>query len=224
MKKYYYLFLIRTFMSTFSFVYAEQKKTGLKLFNKVIYLDPGHGGLDPGTVYKNIYEKDINLSICLKLQEVLENEGAIIYLTRYGDYDLSKNYTGDRKRSDLNNRARIINESGADLYLSIHLNSLSSSTWKGAQVFYDDVNKKNKIFADIMQEQLHNDLKTQREVKEIYNILMNRKIIIPGLLIEVGFLSNPNDRYKLQKSDYQYKIAESIKNGIIKYLELNYNS
>ena len=222
MKKYYYLFLILTFMSTFSFVYADQKKTSLKLFNKVIYLDPGHGGLDPGTVYKNIYEKDINLSICLKLQEVLENEGAIIYLTRYGDYDLSKSNVRDRKHSDLNNRARIINESGADLYLSIHLNSLSSSTWKGAQVFYDDVNEKNKAFADLMQEQLHNDLKTQREVKEIYNILMNRKITVPGLLIEVGFLSNPNDRYKLQKADYQYKIAESIKNGVIKYFEINY--
>ena len=64
-------------------------------------------------------------------------------MTRYGDYDLSKNYTGSRKKSDLNNRAKIINTSKADIYISIHLNSISSSTWSGAQVFYDDVNDKN---------------------------------------------------------------------------------
>ena len=180
---------------------------------------PSHGGLDPGTVYKNIYEKDINLEICKKLQNILENEGAIVYLTRYGDYDLSKSYTGSRKKSDLNNRAKIINDSKADLYISIHLNSISSSTWSGAQVFYDDVNEKNYDLALLMQDQLKKDLKTTREVKEISTMLMNRKIIIPGILIEAGFLSNPNDRYLLQKADYQYKIVESIKKGIIKYFE-----
>ena len=152
-----------------------------------------------------------------KLQSVLEEEGAIVYLTRYDDYDLSKNYTGSRKKSDLNNRAKIINNSNADIYISIHLNSISSSTWSGAQVFYDDVNEKNHDLAILMQKQLKEDLKTTRKVKEISTMLMNRKITIPGLLIEVGFLSNPNDRYKLQKSEYQYKIAESIKKGIIKY-------
>ena len=70
-----------------------------------------------------------------------------------------------------------------------------------------------------MQEQLKNDLKTNREVKEISTMLMNRKIIIPGILIEAGFLSNPNDRYLLQQANYQYKIVESIKKGIIKYFE-----
>ena len=114
-------------------------------------------------------------------------------------------------------RAKIINKSKADLYISIHLNSIKSSTWKGAQVFYDDVNSNNKELAILMQKTLKKELKTNREVKEINNMLMNRKIIIPGILIEVGFLSNPNERYLLQKSDYQYKICESIKKGIIKY-------
>ena len=219
MKKIYSLFLIIVFICTISFVNANVKKSDMVLLGKVIYLDAGHGGPDPGTIYKNIYEKDINLSIVKKLQTILEEEGAIVYLTRYDDYDLSKNYTGSRKKSDLNNRAKIINESGADLYISIHLNSISSSTWSGTQVFYDDVNDKNHDLAILMQKQLKADLKTNREVKEISTMLMNRKITVPGLLIEVGFLSNPNDRYKLQKSDYQYKIAESIKRGIIKYFE-----
>ena len=217
MKKTYYIFLFIVFICTFSFVRADIKKSNLELIGKVIYIDPGHGGPDPGTIYKNIYEKDINLEICKKLQTILEEEGAIVYLTRYGDYDLSKSYTGSRKKSDLNNRAKIINDSKADLYISIHLNSISSSTWSGAQVFYDDVNEKNYDLALLMQDQLKTDLKTTRKVKEISTMLMNRKIVIPGILIEAGFLSNPNDRYLLRQADYQYKIVESIKRGIIKY-------
>ena len=202
---------------SFNVVEAYVIKSDLRLTGKVIYIDPGHGGLDPGTIYKNIYEKDINLSISKKLKDLLEKEGAIVYLTRYGDYDLAINNVYERKKSDLNNRAKIINKSKADLYISIHLNSIKSSTWKGAQVFYDDVNSNNKELAILMQKTLKKELKTNREVKEINNMLMNRKIIIPGILIEVGFLSNPNERYLLQKSDYQYKICESIKKGIIKY-------
>ena len=219
MKKIYSLFLLIVFICSFTFVEAGIKKSNLELLGKVIYIDPGHGGPDPGTIYKNIYEKDINLEICKKLQAILEEEGSIVYLTRYGDYDLSKSYTGSRKKSDLNNRAKIINDSKADLYISIHLNSISSSTWSGAQVFYDDVNEKNYDLALLMQEQLKTDLKTTRKVKEISTMLMNRKIVIPGILIEAGFLSNPNDRYLLRQADYQYKIVESIKKGIIKYFK-----
>ena len=218
MKKYYMLFFLIVFMCSFSIVSANQNKLELKLLGKIIYLDPGHGGPDPGTIYKDIYEKDINLSICQKLQQVLEEEGAIVYLTRYGDYDLSRNNIKERKKSDLNNRAKIINSSGADVYISIHLNSISSTSWKGAQVFYDDVNVENERLANLIQNQLKNDLKTYREVKEIKNILMNRKIKIPGVLIEAGFLSNPNDRYKLRQDEYQYKFSNSVKEALIKYL------
>lgn len=219
MKKIYYLFLFILFTTTISFVRANENKSNLELLGKIIYLDAGHGGVDPGTVYKNIYEKDINLSICKKLQKSLEQEGAIVYQTRYGDYDLSNINAYGRKKSDLNNRAKIINNSKADLYISIHLNSISSSTWSGAQVFYDDVNDNNIKFAQIMQQRLKKDLKTTREVKQISTMLMNRKIIIPGILIEAGFLSNPNDRYLLQQFDYQSKISESIKEGIIDYFK-----
>lgn len=218
MKKYHMLFFLILTLISFNFVSANKSQYNLELLGKVIYIDPGHGGLDPGTVYKDIYEKDINLEICLKLQKVLESEGAIVYLTRYGDYDLSNN-SYSRKKSDLNNRAKIINESNADIYISIHLNSISSSTWRGAQVFYDDINEKNKEIANLFQEQLKQDLKTTRNVKEISTMLMNRKIKIPGILIEAGFLSNSNDRYLLRQDDYQYKICNSIRKGLIKYFK-----
>lgn len=74
------------------------KAQELPLSNKIIYVDPGHGGIDPGTIYKDIYEKDINLDICLKLKKELENIGATVYLTRYGDYDLSTPNTSTRKK------------------------------------------------------------------------------------------------------------------------------
>ena len=187
------------------------------LIGKVIYIDPGHGGVDPGAVYEGIYESNINLEISIKLQEELERKGAIVYLTRYGDYDLAVKNALLRKRSDLSRRANIINKSDCDLYLSIHLNADSSSTWKGAQVFYDDVNKNNELLAKILQEQLMKDLNTNREYKRLNDQYMYKRINITGALVEVGFISNPNERYLLQKEEYQNKIAESITKGIIEY-------
>lgn len=138
-------------------------------------------------------------------------------MTRYDDYDLSEKNASSRKKSDLNNRVRLINDSNADIYISIHLNSINSSTWHGAQVFYDDVNKDNKLIATIMQQQLKKDLNTDREIEEISTMLLNRKVVIPGVLIEAGFLSNANERYLLMKDSYQSKISSSIVKGIIKY-------
>ena len=212
MRKYYIGILLTILLFSITFVSANSIKSDLLLLGKVIYLDPGHGGTDPGAVYKDIYEKDITLSICKKLKELLENEGAIVYMTRYDDYDLSDS-TYNRKRRDLNNRTKAINEAMPDVYISIHLNSMNSTTWAGAQVFYDDVNKNNKKLAEILQANINN----KRSIKEINNILMNRKIKVPGVLIEVGFLSNPNDRYLLKNQDYQYKLSNKIKDSIIKY-------
>ena len=212
MKKYYIGIVLAVFLFGISFTKANPLESDLKLLGKVIYLDPGHGGTDPGAVYKDIYEKDITLSICKKLKELLEQEGAIVYMTRYDDYDLSSS-TYNRKKRDLNNRAKVINESMADMYISIHLNSINSSTWRGIQVFYDDINKNNKTIASILQ----NNLMKERIIMEIDNILMNRKIKIPGVLIEAGFLSNPNDRYLLKDSNYQYKLSNKIKESIIEY-------
>jgi len=200
-----------------SFSIGIVRANDFPLLGKVIYLDPGHGGKDPGAVYKNIRESDINLSISLKLQEELEKKGAIVHLTRYGDYDLAANNAFLRKRSDLSRRANIINNSMADLYLSIHLNADTSSIWKGAQVFYDGVNEENEKIAEIFEQEFISNLNTNRKSKKLTNQYMYRRIKIPGVLIEAGFLSNHNERYLLQQEDYQRKLAEIITRGIIKY-------
>jgi len=213
------LFLLILTICTFSFFNVKANK--LPLFNKIIYLDAGHGGVDPGAIYKDIYEKDINLSIALKLKEKLEQQGATIYMTRYGDYDISDTKAKLRKRSDLTNRYRIINDAKPDIYISIHLNSITSSTWRGAQVFYTNKNDNNQILGEIIQKQLKQDLNTEREAKKFSGALMNDNIKIPGILIEAGFLSNENDRYNLKQDDYQYKIADSIVKGVITYFNQN---
>jgi len=188
------------------------------LLGKTIYLDAGHGGKDPGAFYKDIYEEDINLSITLKLRDKLESLGAIVYLTRDGDYDLSTPNAYLRKRSDLGNRASMINSSNVDIYLSLHLNSSENSSWKGAQAFYDDINEKNKFIAETFQEYFNKYLNSKRSVKEISNLYMYKRITKPGLLLELGFISNPNERYLLNQENYQEKIVNILSECLIEIL------
>jgi N-acetylmuramoyl-L-alanine amidase len=175
----------------------------LPLLGRLIYLDPGHGGVDPGAIYKDIYEETITLQITKKLQLELEKKGAIVYLTREGDYDLSIPYSGLRKRSDLTKRINLINSSNCDMYLSVHLNASNSTSWKGAQVFYNVVNAENKVLAGYLQDSFKKDLRSNRTIKEIRGLYMYRSVKRLGLLLEVGFLTNPNERYLMLKDYYQ---------------------
>ena len=211
-EKFVVLLILQLSIISFNYVKAD---SSLPLLDRVIYLDPGHGGKDPGAMYKDIKESDINLEITLELEKELSKMGAIVYLTRDGDYDLSTSEY-NRKRNDLSRKAALINNSDAELYLTIHLNSVNSSTWYGAQVFYDDINSKNVEIANIMQEELKRTLKTNRKYKEIKDIYLNRHVKVPGVLIEAGFLSNPNERYLLQNENYQKKLAKSIANATVK--------
>ena len=212
-KKYYQSIIL--FLCFFCLLYTKKVNAMLPLQGKLILIDVGHGGKDPGTIYKNIYEKDINLQIAKQLENKLSKMGASVYLIRDGDYDLSNGVKKHRKKIDFDNRIKIINESNGDLYLSIHLNYLPSSIYYGAQVFYD---KKNKKIAEIIQKHLNNKLKTKREIKNIpQNIYMYKRLKIPGILIECGFLSNPEERKILVTSKYQEKIAQVITEGVIDY-------
>ena len=209
------LFVLLIGICAFNFLKAGNNE--LPLFGKIIYLDPGHGGPDPGAMYKDIKEKDINLQISKKLEERLTKLGAIVYLTRYGDYDLSVNNTINRKRSDLSRRGNIINKSDCDLFLSIHLNAESTGIWKGAQTFYNTNNKQNKEIAKILQQQFKDDLNSKRKEKNKNDLYLQKRINKPGVLIEVGFLSNASERYLLRQKTYQDKVTLSITNGILKY-------
>ena len=186
----------------------------MPLSGKIIVIDPGHGGKDPGTISNTTYESDINLAISKALEIELSKTGATVILTRDDDYDLSNPNARWRKKSDFDNRINLINNSNANLYLSIHLNYLTNSAYYGPQVFYDK--EENKNLALTIQKILNTNLNTNREIKKIPNeTYMYDKLTIPGVLIECGFLSNPEEKNKLTTEEYQQKLASLIKDAII---------
>ncbi|MBR2707978.1 MAG: N-acetylmuramoyl-L-alanine amidase [Bacilli bacterium] len=189
------------------------------LLSKVIYIDPGHGGADCGAYYKNVKESDVNLEISIKLMNALKKEGATVYLTRYGDYDLSTPGAWNRKRSDLSRRANVINKSNCDLYLSIHLNADDSGVLHGAEVYYDTINPENEKIAGIFQEEFNKHLSSNRDFKENSTKYLQRRVNRPGVLLEVGFLSNSSERALLMSDVYQKRLVNVIKGGIYKYFE-----
>ena len=190
----------------------------MPLSGKTIIIDPGHGGKDPGTSSDTIYEKDINLAISKYLEIELATSGATVILTRDDDYDLSLPNARWRKKSDFDNRINLINNSKADIYLSIHLNYLTNTSYSGPQVFYEK--EENMNLATIIQNTLNNSLKTTREIKPIPSkTYMYDKLTIPGVLIECGFLSNYEEKNKLITEEYQQKLATIIKDALIKYFK-----
>ena len=184
------------------------------LLGKIIYLDAGHGGVDNGATVKNVNEKDINLQIVYKLKETLTSAGATVLLTRKDDNDISSPNALYRKKSDFDNRIKLINNSNADLYISIHQNIYQNKKYSGPQVFYV---KDNQKLAEIMQNTLNKYLNTKRKVKTINNTYMYKLLNKKGILIECGFISNDNERNKLKTEEYQLKLSKIITEGIIAY-------
>lgn len=203
------------FLVFFEILYVIPVSADLPLQGKVIVVDAGHGGLDPGTTYKDIYEKDINLNISLFLRDALANYGATVILTRDSDADLSNGALEHRKKTDFDNRIKIINNNFTDIYLSIHLNYLSNTKYYGAQVFY---NNDNEILASFVQTYINDNLNSNREIKQIpSSTYMYGKLEKPGVLIECGFLSNQKERGKLVTENYQKEIAYVIANAVVAY-------
>lgn len=186
----------------------------LPLSGKLIVIDVGHGGKDAGTSYQNVLEKDLNLAIAFKLKDELIKSGSDVIMTREGDYDLASPDASRRKKSDFDNRIKLINDSQADLYISVHINYLDDSSYSGAQVFYEGDN--NKTLATYLQEQL-NIISYPRSIKPMPNIYMYQYLKIPGVLVECGFISNTFERKKLQDESYQQLLATTITKGVINY-------
>lgn len=190
----------------------------LPLQDTIIMVDPGHGGRDSGTYYKKIYEKNINLEISKVLEEELTKNGAIVYMTRTRDIDLSSIYDSAKKRGDLYRRLLKIKETKSDLYISIHINWYQNTSMKGAEVLYNSINENNEKLAKSIMKEFKTDLGSTRTIKTT-DLYMYRNTTTPGVLVECGYLSNPTERTLLQQEDYQKKLAKSITNGIINYLK-----
>lgn len=187
----------------------------------VVVIDPGHGGIDPGKVgSNNVLEKDINLQIAIKLKALLEDKDIKVVMTRDGDYGLYKESDSNKKSTDMKKRCQIINESNAALAVSIHQNSYRSQGIKGAQVFYYYKSDEGNKLAGMIQNQLVNGVDKENGRKEKsnsdYYILINSDC--PAVIVECGFLSNPEELSLLINDEYQDKIALAVHKGIIEYL------
>jgi N-acetylmuramoyl-L-alanine amidase len=181
---------------------------------KVVVLDAGHGAWDPGKVSGELEEKDINLSIVKKLQAYLEQGGATVIITRLDDSSL-----GDSKAVDMRARSLIANASSADIFISIHQNSFTSSGVHGAQVFYFNRSDDSQHLGDCIQTQLKEfaDPTNKFLPKPNANYYMLKQTAMPAVIVECGFLSNKSDRAKLSTDEYQEKVAWGIYLGIIDY-------
>ena len=190
----------------------------------VIVIDAGHGGEDGGASANGLLEKDINLSIALKLRDMLTISGYKVVMTRDSDvsvYDSTADTTREKKVSDLKNRAEMINSSQNNILVSIHQNKFEQSQYFGTQMFYSKNDPKSAVLAEELRKSVTGMLQpdNKRELKQAdSNIYILDKAQVPAVIVECGFLSNEEEAKKLADSDYQQKMAFSVYSGIIGYM------
>ena len=196
----------------------------LPLSGKTIVVDAGHGGPDGGAVSKRgAVEKDLNLAIALFLRDYLQQAGALVIMTREDDRDLADEGTrgfSRRKTEDLLRRVELIRREKPDLVVSIHMNSIPSPRWSGAQTFYYPNHPDNAELAALIQDEIRRNLENTKRVAGKVNDVFLLKAIedIPSVLVEVGFLSNPQEAGRLADPEYQRAAAACIYQGILRYV------
>ena len=167
-------------------------------------------------------EAETNLKIALKLQNLLEQSGCKVILTRSDEnaiYDIDSKTLKQKKISDIHNRVKIGNESSADIFVSIHLNKIPLTQYSGWQTFYNEKSEEGKKLATCIQNSLNDSIQKEnnRVASKIENVYIINKVEIPITIVECGFLSNPEERNNLLNDTYQNKLAWGIYNGIIDY-------
>ena len=186
-----------------------------------IVVDVGHGGFDSGKVGVNgELEKDINLQVALKLKAALEAKGMQVVMTREDDQGLYDADASNKKAQDLQRRCELINKENPIMTVSIHQNSYTSPQIKGAQVFYYTTSKESQELAETVQktliEQVDPDNHRQAKANDSYYLLKKTESAI--IIVECGFLSNPEEAQKLTEEAYQQQMADAICTGIFQYL------
>lgn len=187
-----------------------------------IVLDAGHGGMDPGKVgINNALEKDINLSIVLKLKDLLEKEGFTIHLTRDSDQLLAAPNSTSQKRDDMIARIQKVEEIQPFFTISIHQNSFPDPNVNGPQVFYYKDSVESATMAQVIQDILNTQLEPakKRTPQSNTNYYLLTRTPTPTVIVECGFLSNPNEADLLTQEDYQNRVAHAIYLGILAYYE-----
>ena len=197
----------------------------LPVSGRTVIVDAGHGTPDEGASSNNgVTEAEINLQIALKLQNLLEQSGCIVILTRSDEneiYDVESNTIREKKISDMKNRVKIGNESSSDIFVSIHLNKIEQSKYSGWQTFYKPGNDDSKKLATTIQNNLNDAIQKEnkRTPAALSTVYLMKNVEIPITIVECGFLSNKKKKKLLQTEEYQEKLAWGIYNGINEYFK-----
>lgn len=194
---------------------------------KVVILDPGHGGEDPGAVsdYSGIREKDVNLEIAFKVKELLEAEGYRVIMTREEDklqYNDEAKTLYQKRKQDLTRRKKIMDEAGADVVVSIHLNKFGQTQYYGAQTFYPPNSLKSQKLAVCIQKRLREMVDPSNNRQSLVKkepIIILRDLKTTTAVVECGFLSNREEESRLATEEYRDKLAAAIKQGIMDYFK-----
>jgi len=211
-------------LNTWKIVFAAEKDKLDVKGKKTILIDPGHGGIDGGGVSRSkILEKDINLAISIKLREELKKNGYNVMMTRETDMGLysDRGRIRDKKLEDLKNRCRLKDESSCHMFISIHQNMFPQTQYYGSQVWYAK-SEGSKMLGHIIQENLKVDLNNgnkRREKPGLEEFKILRCSEMPSVIVECGFLSNPEEEQKLKSEEYQRKIAQSIAKSVAQFYE-----
>jgi len=227
LKRYKHIFLLLVFCLMLLFAKSKagehlamvfsDKETGA---DTVVVIDAGHGGADPGKVGGGgTLEKDINLSIAGKLRDRLEENGFRVVMTRESDDGLYSENASNKKREDMEARVRIISEADPAFVVSIHQNSFTDGSCKGAQLFYYKDSEESKKLAEILQKKFPEVLQdgNTRQAKANSDYYLLRKTACPSVIAECGFLSNAAEEALLKSDEYQEKVAEALCLGILQY-------
>ncbi len=191
---------------------------------KIIVLDPGHGEPDGGAVSKRgTVESSLNLSVAKKLKKQLEGRGYTVIMTREdenGIYTEKSRSIKEKKKEDMQNRLKIINTSGADLVISIHMNLFRGEKYRGAEVLYSPNFENSLLLAELIQGELKAidpENQTRNVKKSDGDIYLLKNARIPAVLVECGFISNPDEEKLLKDKEYQQRLAYAICDGTMEY-------
>lgn len=205
---------------------GEQSSSDTRVFPQpLILIDAGHGGIDGGTSYQNILEKDINLAIAQKLYLLLRDRGVAAVLNRTGDYALSEHNRWSASRSrhlrDLAQRRQLSEELPITAYISLHVNWGRHSTTRGAIVLHQQQESSVQL-ANIIQQHLNALYGSEAQHEPTYGktYYLLRTVKQPAVIVETGFISNTLDRELLTSAKGQTIIAERICTAIIQYLSM----
>ena len=182
--------------------------------NRLIVLDPGHGGSDSGAEHNGLTEKVLTLDIARRLRTLLIARGWQVKMTRDSDVDVYQ--PNDSAHDELQARCDIANAAGARLFVSIHINSFTSSDLQGTTTYY--YHPQDAAFASIVESKLISALGTQNDGPQHANFYVIHHTTMPAILVETAFLSNPDDAARLRSETFRQSVASAITDGITTYV------